>query len=193
MEKQKLTEKEFLKTHFDDIINVSKLFEGIIEYAIADKYASDTVTLYRFRNDKNIGTFELDKDELENPLIDKPTIKAVNFVSTVAYIILYSLIFANIDVIATMNPELVLPLVMLNMFPMIKSLRYTITGFTSIEKAIEVNIIEAIGLIPIVILLSIISFNKQNYLMIALYPILAIIISMRYMLNIIKCTNNNDL
>lgn len=193
MEKQQLTEKEFLKTHFDDIINVSKLFENIVEYVIADKYTSDTVTLYRFRNDKNIGTFELDKDELENPLLDKPTIKAVNFVSTVAYIILYSLIFANIDIIAAMNPELVLPLIMLNMYPMAKSLRYTITGFTSIEKAIEVNIIDAIGLIPIVILLSIISFNKQNYLMIALYPILAIIISMRYMLNIIKCTNNNDL
>lgn len=188
-----LTEKEFLKTHFDDIINVSKLFEGIVEYAVADKYVSDTVTLYRFRNNKNIGMFEIDKDELDKDILDKHNIKTINFISTVAYIILYSLIFANMELLETMNLELVLPLVILNMFPMIKSLRYSITGFTSIEKAIEVNILNAIGLIPIVTLLSIVSFNKQNYLMIAFHLLLAFLVSLRYLMNIIRCTNNNNL
>lgn len=193
MVKGQLTEKEFIKTRFDDIINVTNLFEGIVEYAIEDNNVSDTLTLYRFKNNKNIGIFEIDKDDLDDILLDKHNIKTINFISTVASIILYSLVFANIDTITAMNPELVCPLIMLHLYTIIKSIRYSFSGFSSIEKAIEVNIVDAIGLIPIIALLSIISFNKQNYLMIGFYVLIAFLISLKYLLNVLKCTNSNNL
>lgn len=185
-----ITEKEFLKTKFKDIINVNNLFEGIVEYAVADNYISDTITIYRFRDNKNIGTFEIDiDDDIPNKLM----LKTVNFISTTSSIILYSLLLANIEMVSSMNLELVVPLIMLHLFTIVKSSIYSFTGYTSIKKAIETNIIEAIGLIPLVTLLSIIAFKKQNYLMIGLHLLLAFLIVIRNLVNIARCTNVNDL
>lgn len=188
-----ITEKEFLKTKFKDIINVNNILEGIVEYAVADNYISDTITIYRFRDNKNIGTFEIDIDELDDDIPNKLMLKTVNFISTTSSIILYSLLLANIEMVSSMNLELVVPLIMLHLFTIVKSSIYSFTGYTNIKKAIETNIIEAIGLIPLVTLLSIIAFKKQNYLMIGLHLLLAFLIFIRNLINIARCTNVNDL
>lgn len=189
MEKQ-LTEKEFIKTRLDDIVNVSTLFEGINEYAIIDKEFPNSLLLYRFRKEKNTGLFELEREGIPENIPNRVSILGANYISTISIITIYALLLANINIIKTISLEFLLPPILIYLYTIAKLAKYKLNETISIEKAEKINRTCLGILLPLVLLLINTAIIKHTYYMIIIYLLLAILASLKYITNIIRYTNN---
>lgn len=189
MEKQ-LTEKEFIKTRLDDIVNVSKLFEGINEYAVIDKEFPNSLLLYRFRKEKNTGLFELEREGIPENIPNRVSILGANYISTISIITIYALLLANINIIKKISLEFLLPPILIYLYTIAKLAKYKLNETISIEKAEKINRTCLGILLPLVLLLIHTAIIKHTYYIIIIYLLLAILASFKYITNILRYSNN---
>lgn len=193
MVREDITETEFIKQRFEDIIGVNKLLDGIVEYVVEEDLTSDNVLFYRFRNNKNIGLFEMDKSELiSEDRMTKLHIMLLTGLGTVSLIIIYSIIIANINVLRNMPLEYIISLALTHLYLLYKVIKSQITGFTTINDAIKTAIAGVSSTIPLALAVISIAIVKRAYIIIPLYIIISVLALTKYMITIFKYTDMRE-
>lgn len=193
MVRENITETEFIKQRFKDIIGVKNLFDGIVEYIVEEDWSSDNVLLYRFRNNKNIGLFEMAKEDLNfDTKIPKLIMTFIDGIGTVCLIIIYSIILANIKVLKNMPLEYTISLALTYLYPLIKIIKSKVTGFSNINEARKTTITGAFSILPLALAVISVAVAKRAYLVMPLYILILSLSFMKYTINLARCMDMRE-